>query len=27
VRWAPAADSRVVAISPDLVSGRRILAH
>jgi len=25
VRWAPGSGSRVVAISPDLVSGRRIL--
>jgi uncharacterized protein len=25
VRWAPGPDSRIVAISPDLVSGRRIL--
>ena len=25
VRWAPGPDSRIVAISPDLVSGRRIV--
>jgi uncharacterized protein len=25
VRWAPGPDSRIVALSPDLVSGRRIL--
>jgi nitroimidazol reductase NimA-like FMN-containing flavoprotein (pyridoxamine 5'-phosphate oxidase superfamily) len=25
VRWAPVADDRIVAISPDIVSGRRVL--
>jgi nitroimidazol reductase NimA-like FMN-containing flavoprotein (pyridoxamine 5'-phosphate oxidase superfamily) len=25
VRWAPAADDRIVAISPEVVSGRRVL--